>query len=299
MYLTRSELLQLRLRQFKIPDETFHLLKSNGILRTRGVRSGQAVRNRKHNIAISHVQWKPDNTKPGVRGVNLHNLCSVKCVKENKQPSKAPAGLEILHLNIRSLKNRAHLLELRQLASERKSDIITISETWLNTTVTSAEIQIEGYKLHRLDRLHKGGGGVGAYVRKDLKSSVLKELSSISERNFHQLWINVQCKKLKSTIICVTYRPDDSPLSSFEEVLKPSYIQALLLDKPITIIGDLNCDGLKKTGPEFKALEKFYTDMNLKQLITKPTRITATTQSLLDVILVSSNNSVRDSGVIH
>ena len=177
---SRSELLQLRSRQFKIPDETFHLLKSNGILRTRGVRSGQAVRNRKHNIAISHVQWKPDNTKPGVRGVNLHNLCSVKCVKENKQPSKAPAGLEILHLNIRSLKNRAHLLELRQLASERKSDIITISETWLNTTVTSAEIQIEGYKLHRLDRLHKGGGGVGAYVRKDLKSSVLKELSSIS-----------------------------------------------------------------------------------------------------------------------
>ncbi|CAH3121539.1 unnamed protein product, partial [Porites lobata] len=66
-------------------------------------------------------------------------------------------------------------------------------------------------------------------------------------------------------IICVTYRPDDSPLSSFEEVLKPSYIQALLLDKPITIPDDLN----------------------------------STTQSLLDVILVSSNNSVRDSGVIH
>ena len=191
------------------------------------------------------------------------------------------------------------MLELRQLAAERKSDIITISETWLNTTVTSGEIQIKGYKLHKLDRLHIGGGGVCAYVHKDLKSSVLKELSSISEGNFHQLWINVQCKKLKSTIICVTYRPDNSPLSSFEEVLKPRYIQALLLDKPITILGDLNCDGLKKTGTEFKALEKFYTDMNLKQLITKPTRITATTQSLLDVILVSPNNSVRDSGVIH
>nr|XP_058960856.1 uncharacterized protein LOC131787797 [Pocillopora verrucosa] len=235
--------------------------------------------------------------RPGERGVNLQNLCSIKRVKENKQPSKAPGGLEILHLNIRSLKNRAHLLELRQLASERKSDIITISETWLNTTVTSEEIQIEGYKLHRLDRLHKGGGGVCAYVRKDLKSSVLKELSSISERNFHQLWLNVQCKKLKSTIICVTYRPDDSPLCSFEEVLKPSCL--LLLDKPITILGDLNCDGLKKTGTEYKALEKFCTDMNLKQFITKPTRITVTTQSLLNVILVSSNNSVLVSGIIH
>ena len=59
---SRSELLQLRLRQFKIPDKTFHLLKRNGILRTRGVRSGQAFRNRKHNIAISHVQRRPDNT---------------------------------------------------------------------------------------------------------------------------------------------------------------------------------------------------------------------------------------------
>ena len=77
---SRSELLQLRLRQFKIPDETFHLLKSNGILRTRGVRNGQAVRNCKHNIAISHVQRKPDNTKPSERGVNLLNLCSVKRV---------------------------------------------------------------------------------------------------------------------------------------------------------------------------------------------------------------------------
>ena len=77
------------------------------------------------------------------------------------------------------------------------------------------------------------------------------------------------------------------------------YIQALLLDKPITILGDLNCDGLKKTGTEYKALEKFCTDMNLKQLITKQTRITATTESLLDVILVSSNNSVLVSSVIH
>ena len=134
-------------------------------------------------------------------------------INQISESFKAPGGLEILHLNIRSLRNCAHLLELRQLASERKSDIITFSETWLNTTVTSAEIQIEGYKLHRLDRLHKGGGGVCAYVRKDLKSSVLKELSSISERNFHQLWINVPCKKLKSIIICVTYRPDDSPLT--------------------------------------------------------------------------------------
>ena len=97
----------------------------------------------------------------------------------------------------------------------------------------------------------------------------------------------------------MTYRPDDSPLSSFEEVLKPNYLQALMLNKPITILGDLNCDCLKKSCSEFKALEKFYTKMNLRQLITKPTRITVNTESLLDVILTSPNSIVQDSGIIH
>ena len=175
----------------------------------------------------------------GQRGANLHNLCPVKGINENKKQlfpkafSPINGGLEIVHLNIRSLKNRALLMELQQLTSERKSDIITISETWLNTTVTSSEIQIEGYKLHRLDRLHKGDDGVCACVRKDLKSSVLFEgalLYKLSELNFHQLWLSVQYKKLKSLVICVTYCPDGSPLSSFEEVLKPNYLKKLNLN---------------------------------------------------------------------
>lgn len=70
-------------------------------------------------------------------------------------------------------------------------------------------------------------------------------------------------------VICITYRSDDSPLNFFDGVLKPSkpYIQALLLNKPILILGDLNCNYLKKTYSEFKALEKFYTEMNSIQLI--------------------------------
>ena len=89
-------------------------------------------------------------------------------------------------------------------------------------------------------------------------------------------------------MICVTYRPDDSPLSSFDiNVLKPSYIQALTLDKPIVILGDLNCDVLKHNCPESKALINFAKEMNLSQLIKSPTRFTNTTQSLLDVVLVS------------
>ena len=61
----------------------------------------------------------------------------------------------------------------------------------------------------------------------------------------------------------------------------------------------MNCDGLKANSPEEKALKNFSTKMNLNQLIKSPTRITDSTQSLLDVILISSNSLVRSSGVIN
>ena len=81
--------------------------------------------------------------------------------------------------------------------------------------------------------------------------------------------------------------------------MKPVYTQALLLNKPIIILGDLNCDGLDSSCREYAAINSFIREMNLQQLIKEPTRNTATTESLLDVILVSGPSSVRKSGVIN
>ena len=39
-------------------------------------------------------------------------------------------------------------------------------------------------------------------------------------------------------MICISYRPPDCPLSGFEELLKPSYIQALTMNKPIAVLLD-------------------------------------------------------------
>ena len=264
----------------------------------------QTIEENARPISVRITSHKSINIKNQI-GANLHNLQQVARVNVNKPKNNSEkttisssSSLEIIHLNIQSLRNRAHLTELKELVNTRKSDIVTISETWLNTTITSAEVKIEGYKLFRMDRLHKQGGGVCAYVRKELKATVLKELSYISERNFHQLWIKVQCKKSKSFLVCATYRPEDAPLNSFEDLLKPSYIQALVYNKPIVILGDLNCDYLKKSCPKFKALDNFSSEMNLYQLIKSPTRITETSATLIDVIFVSSTSLVRESGVM-
>ena len=250
------------------------------------------------------------------RRVNLHNLRSLKHTNVNKEyptefgvssevriterPTPGVAsGLRILHLNTRSLRNISHLSQRRELNNRENFDIITVSETWLNTTITSAEIKLDGYKLFRLDRLHKGGAGVCVYVCSELKSKVLKNFSFSSDRNFHQLWLSVQVKKSKAIVLCVAYRPDDTPLSFFEDTLKSVYIQALKMNKSIIILGDLNCNGLDSTCREYVALNGFVREMNLQQLIKQPTRITATTESLLDIILVSDASSVLRCGTIN
>ncbi len=208
-------------------------------------------------------------------------------------------GLKLAHLNIRSLRNTAHFLQLKELVRTNRIDVLTISETWLNTTVTNKKLEIDGYKLHRLDRLYKKGGGVCAYVRKNIKSSVIKELTLISDTSFHQLWINLQYKKTKSLLACVCYRPPDCPLDCFENSLKPQYVHALSMRKSIIILGDLNCNMLDTTSREFKSLTEMTSELNLKKIIESPTRITDISQSLIDVILVSSPNTVRDSGVLN
>ena len=200
--------------------------------------------------------------------------------ESTKTTSITRSGLKIVHLNIRSLRNTAHIVQLRYLAISSNIDVLTISETWLSTTCTNSEVGIASYNLFRLDRLHKRGGGVCAHVRKELKASVLKELSEISETDFHQLWIKVQCKMFKSLLICVPYRPPDCPVVCFESFFKPNYIQALQYGKPIFILGDLNCN-LLKTSQEQKALNDVSTELNLTQIINNPTRITNTCHSLI------------------
>ena len=52
--------------------------------------------------------------------------------------------------------------------------------------------------------MNEFGGGVCVYTRKTLKSKILKDLSGISDTGFHQLWMQVQHKTLKSFLASLT-----------------------------------------------------------------------------------------------
>ena len=207
--------------------------------------------------------------------------------------------LKIAHLNARSLKNRHHYLLIKETILSNEFDIFAVSETWLNSKTTNLEIEIPGYNIHRVDRENKAGGGVYIYVRQTYKTICLRDISSISASGFHQLWLKVQVRHLKSIIISTVYRPPNTPTSCFDSDFAANFVYASSLNAPIYILGDVNCNLLKPEAPDCKVLANFCSSYNLTQLITEPTRVTEQTSSLLDTIFVSDIKQVRESFVMH
>ena len=73
--------------------------------------------------------------------------------------------------------------------------------------------------------------------------------------------------------------------------------EALSLKHRVIICGDLNINLLTKSHPSCIQLDNFLESHNLHQTITTPTRITSTSNTLIDVFLVSDDQLIKSSGV--
>ena len=207
-------------------------------------------------------------------------------------------NISLAHLNVRSIKTRINFIQVNELVAGNDWDVFTASETWLNSTVSNAKINIAGYKLIRSDRRYKRGGGVCAYIRNNPKAEEVKHLSSLlSERGFQQLWARIQHIKLKFFLPCVVYRPPDCEINCFKEHMTSSIVEALLYDKTIIIMGDLNCDLLSDKS-DTRVLKELCTTLNLSHIISKPNRLTNGSVSLLDVILTTNPQQVISTAVL-
>ena len=61
--------------------------------------------------------------------------------------------------------NSCKIDHLRILLDDKFIDILAVSKTWFNSTISDDEVGITGYSLHRKDRVSGGGGGVALYVK--------------------------------------------------------------------------------------------------------------------------------------
>lgn len=200
-------------------------------------------------------------------------------------------GLHFVHLNIRSLLPK--LDELRIIARNSRAACICITETWLDETVFDLEIQLENYSLRRKDR-NRHGGGVCIYVRSDLAFNPLDQLS---HEDLEAMWIELLLPKTKPIVCGVVYRPPHQ--TDFYELLESVCLATSYFnERECVVLGDFNTNvsGSKKCNL-VKSLSSFLDLFNMSQIVKDFTRVSTTSSSTIDLILVSDSEKISQNGV--
>ena len=201
------------------------------------------------------------------------------------------SGLSVMQLNIRGLLNKQENLKnlLDRIKKQKNLDVVLIVETWLKKSTTK-KIDIPGYKFigsHREGK--KRGGGVGILIANKLQWRIRKDLT-LHIQNFENLTIEVKTDK-EILLFSTIYRPPNTPEREFLKNYKRFLGKFTKNQLDHLIIGlDHNMDFLKS---HIHTPTKNFIDLNLEHsllpAITKPTRITRTTATLIDNILLGQS----------
>ena len=202
-------------------------------------------------------------------------------------------GLKLFHQNVRGLLSNKSMID-EVLQSFGKIDLLSLSETHLSTEPESM-MTIPGFTFEKLNRVKGSGGGVGAYISDRLNYIRRTDLET---PELELMWVEIIIKSSRNILIGVMYRPPDSSKylhEKFNEVLQNLLSLVCLERSEILLMGDCNVNYLSRSNnKEFKQILELY---SLKQIITKPTRITDSTSTLIDIIACSNPSNISQSDV--
>ena len=215
-------------------------------------------------------------------------------------------GMHFIHLNINSILPKID--EIRYIAKLTNATVIGLSETKLDNAVLSSELEIEGYDLVRSDRSRRGGG-VACFV----KNSISYNRKPNFCINTESIFIEIFLPKSKPVLIGILYRPPDK--YDFVNCLERTFSDTNVFEsQECYLLGDININLQPKDkeifrhkpantiNKEIPHLTRSYLEFcfthSLEQIITRPTRITDQTATLIDHILTNSPDKVSQSGII-
>lgn len=155
-------------------------------------------------------------------------------------------ALSFFYQNVRGLRSKTSTVFKNSLNSDQ--NIICLTETWLNNTISSQEVICDLYNVYRRDREDTAcnkqeGGGVLIAVDKNLKSFAQHTWNSDAE----DLWVTVVQEgnhNIKFHICCV-YLPPGDMLALHTFCSKLSNITIENPDSVIVLCGDFNLPNIK------------------------------------------------------
>ena len=201
----------------------------------------------------------------------------------------------LLHLNSRSLFKNFDDLQTFLATLDHQFSAIGISETWLHPN--SPPLNLNNYNMLRSDRKEGRGGGVALYLNENINYVIRP---NIHIDGVEDLFIELINMNGKNAVIGVIYRPPNSSVETFLEKLDICLDGVSEEDKDIYLMGDFNIDLLSATHTTHS--ENFSNVLCAHALyphITVPTRITSTTQTLIDNIFSNVFDKVITGGSIY
>ena len=211
------------------------------------------------------------------------------------QRKRNTTDLMMVHLNINSCQNK--LDDLILLNKELKSHVIFLSETKIDSSYTNAQVAFKGYHTYRKDR-KKGGGGLMAYFSSKMVSRRVKLPKQY--KLLEVLAINATINN-NDVLFVGIYRTPKATGTDYYRKLEEEFNSLFTTMECNTVIltGDLNLDRLRPERTEGKILLSLEEVYGLECLIKDPTRITSTSETLLDVILTNKPELFKTSGVLN
>ena len=217
----------------------------------------------------------------------LENQFSVKFTKFK--------GFSIVHFNARSLNANFEQIKLFLEVLNYKFDVIAFSETWLDSNCID-DYCLDNYNAWGVSR-NKRGGGVAIYVHNSINHDLLKQCSYSVDGVLDCGSVELIMNKKKKVCVCSVYRPPNTDVVAFNYHMEK--LLDLFKNKKLYLCGDFNVNLLNSNGNNSTNffLETLYSN-GLIPLITKPTRITNNSFTLIDNIFTSDYETEMQSGLL-
>ena len=204
-------------------------------------------------------------------------------------------GFSMMHFNMRSLPKNLTSLNDLILTVKETPEIIAISETKLQNE-NIYNISIPGYVFLNNNSPTRAGG-VGLYISQELNFIRRRDLEITSD-GIESCWVEIMRQKEKNIVIGSIYRHPANECATLHNALKEQLSNLNNKDKEVFVLGDININlfNYNRDNQTSDYLDMLL-DLGYMPLISKATRITDHTATLIDHIYTNVPQKITKEGL--
>ena len=197
----------------------------------------------------------------------------------------------MLHQNIRELFNK--IPDIQIILYEFNLHVLTLSEIHIisnNYNDEDSLYDIPGYDFIKKNRIKGLDGGVSMFISNTLKWQRRYDLEG---DDLESIWIEIFPHNAKRFLLSTTYRPPDRSkylFKNFNTLVNDTLNVISSERKECIIMGDTNINYLDKNN--HNDIKDIFMLNGYKKLVTKATRITEDSKTLIDTIFTNKPKNI-------